>query len=341
MKLGTIREAVEQLNQGEVVGMPTETVYGLAGRIDLESSIQNIFKIKKRPFFDPLIVHIDSIEMAKTLTNHWNPLSQALAEKFWPGPLTMVLEKSSKVSPMITSGLETVGIRMPSHPLALELIRATQVPLAAPSANRFGRTSPTSANHVISEFPDYEGIVIDGGDCQIGLESTVLSVRFDSSAQLFALSILREGAVLRSHIESALSEYVGRFAFKFIERIDKHLAPGQMKHHYMPEIPLILVEDPDIGPEKILEFAQAQILKMPEVVEGVEIRKPRKFLRAVEIQLPEDPALAARTFYSQLREASQTQDTDILFIRFNKQKNIESWKALQDRLYKAASIILT
>ncbi|HRO65991.1 MAG TPA: L-threonylcarbamoyladenylate synthase, partial [Pseudobdellovibrionaceae bacterium] len=140
-----LEKAVDLLSKEGVVGMPTETVYGLAARIDRPEGIRRIFSTKERPFFDPLIVHVSSFNQAKTLTTRWSKAAAVLAETFWPGPLTLVLPKADQVNPLITSGLESVGLRMPKHPLALQLITRADCPLAAPSANKFGRTSLTAA----------------------------------------------------------------------------------------------------------------------------------------------------------------------------------------------------
>lgn len=333
MQLGTIEAAISELKNSGIVGMPTETVYGLAAKIDDIKAVQKIFSTKKRPFFDPLIVHVSDIEMAKALTTEWSELAQALAEKFWPGPLTMVLPKSSRVIDSITAGLGSVGIRMPNHPMALELIKKMGVPLAAPSANRFGKTSPTKAMHVLAEFPLDPGIVLDGGDCIIGLESTVLLIQ--KMSDIYQLCILRAGRVSESQIRSAIAEK--KINFVFLPKADKQLAPGQMKHHYMPDIPLVVVKG-NSTEQEILEKAKQRISSMPDRIDEVEIRKPKKFNSAKEVILDKDPSFAARHFYSQLREMS-AQNTDILYIRISKDHETELWQPLMDRLLKAASLI--
>ncbi|HEY8272520.1 MAG TPA: L-threonylcarbamoyladenylate synthase, partial [Pseudobdellovibrionaceae bacterium] len=196
-------KAVELLAKGQVVGMPTETVYGLAARIDLPEGIESIFKTKERPFFDPLIVHVSDLAQLNEVVSSFPAVAVALAEKFWPGPLTLVLPKSSKLNPMITSGLDSVGVRMPAHAVAMDLIRKAGVPLAAPSANKFGKTSPTTANHVRQEFQKENIFVLEGGDSKIGIESTVLLINETDGVN--KLSILRKGHVLRSDIEKHLN----------------------------------------------------------------------------------------------------------------------------------------
>jgi L-threonylcarbamoyladenylate synthase len=172
--LDEISVAVEKLINGEVVGIPTETVYGLGAVISKSDAIKKIFTTKERPFFDPLIVHVSGVEQAKELSLDWSAAADILAQEFWPGPLTLVLPKKN-VSDLITSGLQTVGVRCPDHKIALEIIEKVGEPIAAPSANRFGKTSPTCKKHVLEEFNDAV-FVVDGGDCSVGIESTIISV---------------------------------------------------------------------------------------------------------------------------------------------------------------------
>jgi L-threonylcarbamoyladenylate synthase len=306
-----------------VIGMPTETVYGLAARIDCPEGIEAIFKLKERPFFDPLIVHVSSIEQAKSLTKEWSPLADLLARKFWPGPLTLVLPKAEAINPMITSGLNTVGIRMPRHPMAIDLIKK-EGPLAAPSANKFGRTSPTTAAHVRSEFGN-QITVLDGGNCEIGLESTVLLV------QEKTISILRKGSISESQIQSVLPEEV-----QFVVMEEKKMAPGQMKHHYMPKAPLVIIhqEEPDI------ELIQKKLSELPESVDGVKIVKPTgKLKKIVEMKLPADAVLAARQLYAKMREISELHPDLIIFKKLEIHDHLD-WSAIMDRLTKAASLEL-
>lgn len=331
-----LNKAKQILEEGGVIGLPTETVYGLAARIDIPSAIEKIFTTKERPFFDPLIVHVSSIEMAKKVTAYWGPASQALAETFWPGPLTLILPKDPSVNGMITSGLESVGIRMPNHPLALELIESVGVPLAAPSANKFGRTSPTSASHVRVEFKKENVFVVDGGDCQIGIESTVLLVRHRPDK--VELSILRRGHVLKSDLERVLKDK--GFTYEFLEQVDKRESPGHMKHHYMPPIPLIVSLDPERSVESLLQEVNQKISQLPDEIESIKIIKPTTGIAKAEIlKLSADPVLATREFYGQLREVALKGADCIIFYRESSQVG-ERWESLFDRLNKAASLIL-
>jgi len=218
-----IDTAVEKILNGDIVAVPTETVYGLAGAIDSEAAINKIFKIKERPFFDPLIVHVSSTEMAQSLSINWNSLCDKLAESFWPGPLTIVTPKSILVSDLITSGLESVGIRFPDHPVAIELINRTNKPLAAPSANKFTKTSPTSSAHVKSEFGD-DVFILEGGLCDIGIESTVVGV-FENEIKIY-----RPGMISMTEISEAIADKSIKITYT-----ESPVSPGALKHHYMPK----------------------------------------------------------------------------------------------------------
>ncbi len=330
-----LAKAKNILEEGGVIGLPTETVYGLAARIDIPSAIEKIFTTKERPFFDPLIVHVASIEQAKKVTAFWGPASQALAEVFWPGPLTLILPRDPSVNLMITAGLDSVGIRMPNHPIALSLLQDVGVPLAAPSANKFGRTSPTSAGHVRVEFKNENVFVLDGGECQIGIESTVLLVKHREKVEL---SILRRGHILKSDIERVLEEK--GFQFEFIEQVDKRESPGHMKHHYMPPVPLIVCTDPARSPESVLKEVNEKMNELPDEIESIRIIKPQGGIHShAVLQLSQDPLLATREFYGKLRDVANQGPDCIVFYREPLHSG-ERWESLFDRLNKAASLIL-
>lgn len=327
--------AAQKLAQGEVVGMPTETVYGLAARIDIPEAIEKIFKTKERPFFDPLIVHVHSTEQAQTLTTMWGDVTKALAKKFWPGPLTMVLAKSDKVSDVITSGLASVGVRMPAHPVALELLRTVNIPLAAPSANKFGKTSPTSAKHVQTEFQKEDIYILEGADCEIGIESTVLLVK--ENPHNAELSILRAGHILQSEIEEYLE--LEELHFEFLTKVDKKESPGHLKHHYMPDIPLVIVNSCREEPE-IVEIVNQRLQELPDVVEDVKIVKPQNGVKTFsELRLSSDPVVAARELYGKMRSVAEEGHDFIVFYK-NDLHQGERWSAIFDRLNKAASLII-
>lgn len=309
----TIPEAMVRLRDGECIGMPTETVYGLAADITLPKAIDKIFQIKQRPFFDPLIVHIGNEAQLHTVAASLPPLAQKLANKFWPGPLTMILPKHSEVNSKITSGLPSVGVRMPNHPLTLQLLKNYGKPLAAPSANLFGHTSPTQAQHVIKEFSGRVP-VLDGGPCLIGVESTVVGFN-DNFTSIF---IYRPGAIT--------FEMLNEFAP--VERKENPAAPGQLKHHYMPPVPLVVLSRQKYLDESTYEQLSTQLNCHP--------------LRPNFIKLSDDAVTAARELYSHMRDAAQERENiNCLIINYDfASRQTGLWESLSDRLTKAARLIL-
>lgn len=328
--------AVEKLLSGDVVAFPTETVYGLGACINNESALKKIFSVKERPFFDPLIVHVASISEARGCFDVWNDLAQSLAEKFWPGPLTIVMKKSNQISDLITSGLESVGVRYPNHPVALQLIRKVGCPIAAPSANKFGKTSPTHAEHVRKEFEN-SVYVLDEGSSEIGIESTVLLVK-ECALNVYEIAILRKGAILKSELNHFL--LTKNFNFSWIEEVSKKESPGHMKHHYMPEIPFVICRNPKLKLSELIQILNNKLSELPDIVESVKIVKPVKKIEKIEfLNLSKNPYQAARELYSQLRSASERKPEVLCFIQTS-EHNSEMWESVFDRLYKAASLII-
>jgi L-threonylcarbamoyladenylate synthase len=324
MSVVTSAQAAERLKNDEVVAVPTETVYGLAGRIHSEIALKRIFATKKRPFFDPLIVHVRDIPQARSLAKDWPQAAQILAEAFWPGPLTLVMPKSDLVSSLITSGLGTVGIRCPNHPIAQQILAALGEPFAAPSANLFGRTSPTAASHVIEEFSNQVDVV-DGGACAVGIESTVLAINADS------FSLLRPGAVTQDQIMEVL-QGAGLFTrWLDSKRVD---APGQMKHHYMPSKPLFTVAESFEG--ELLGALNAALATLPDAVEGVVLVRPAHIHSVQELCLDADAATAARQLYASLRLAA-AHSADAIVFRCREEHREPAWTAIMERISKASS----
>ncbi len=325
-----IEGACEALRQGELVALPTETVYGLAGRIDRPETVRKIFSLKERPFFDPLIVHCHNQEQARSLCGKWPVAAKILADEFWPGPLTLVLPKAKVVDDLITSGLTTVGLRVPAHPVALQLLQKLQVPVAAPSANRFGRTSPTTAEHVLQEFgPSLT--ILDGGPCSVGIESSIVSVGEDCE-----IVILRKGLVSPEQISAVLTRTGLKWRWGEAEGV---MAPGRLKHHYMPDKPLILLKDRELSDAEILVLLDSKWEQLPDEVEGVKIRKPqKKSLRVFRLGLPDDPTVAARELYSRLRIAGQS-DKDLIVYSL-KTGASSLWDGVYDRLSRAATFVI-
>lgn len=217
------------LSEGKLVGIPTETVYGLAGNALNEAAVLDIFRVKNRPAFDPLIVHVASHERLSVYVREVPPLAQRLAEALMPGPLTLLLPKAAIIPDLVTSGLDTVAIRIPRHPLTRQLLSLLDFPLAAPSANPFGYISPTTAQHVAQQLGEQIAYILDGGACEVGLESTI--VGFENHQAV----VYRKGGVAIETIEALIGPV----------RVQAHSssnpqAPGMLKSHYAPRTPLRL-----------------------------------------------------------------------------------------------------
>jgi len=224
----SVEEAAALIRAGKLVAFPTETVYGLGANALDPAAVARIFEAKGRPKTSPLIVHVDSVEMARGLALEWPPAADVLTKRYWPGPLTLVVPKRASIPDIVTAGLPTVGLRMPAHPLALALIRAAGVPIAAPSANRFTELSPTLAGHVPDGLADY---VLDGGPARIGIESTVLSLAG-------APTLLRPGVIPLTEIAAL----IGAVSIAQDPAVGAHASPGMHRRHYRPATPLYLVE---------------------------------------------------------------------------------------------------
>ncbi|MGA8532903.1 MAG: L-threonylcarbamoyladenylate synthase [Candidatus Tumulicola sp.] len=220
--------AAAMLRNGGVVAIPTETVYGLAANVFDAAAVARVFEIKRRPSFDPLIVHVVDEAMLARVVTEVPPMARTLIERFWPGPLTLVLYKRPAIPELVTSGLATVAVRMPAHPVARELLSRAGVPLAAPSANPFGRLSPTRAEHVDRMLGDRVDLIVDGGAAECGLESTIVGL-------VPAPTLLRPGAIAAEEIEQAIGA--------LCQPVDPGLpvAPGRLPQHYAPRTPVRLV----------------------------------------------------------------------------------------------------
>lgn len=257
--------AAKLIRAGELVAFPTETVYGLgANALDI-AAIEKIYAAKGRPLTSPLIVHVSSIEMARGLVREWPERAEKLARKFWPGPLTLVLPKQPHVPDRLTAGLDTVGVRMPAHPIALALIRQAGVPIAAPSANPFTELSPTTAQHVRNALGDRVAMVLDGGPSTVGIESTVLKIAGPDAV------LLRPGMITKAEIEAV----IGPVSTLASSPSEAHPAPGLHRRHYSPKTPLILIHPGQPPPSG----------------------------RGVCLRMPNDPREYAAVLYERLHEA--------------------------------------
>lgn len=230
--------AAELLNNGEVVGIPTETVYGLAANAYDELAVEKIFQAKGRPQDNPLIVHIDSMEQLYDVAAFVPDSAKRLAELFWPGPLTMIFQKSDQIPPGVTAGMSTVAVRYPSHKVANALIHAAGMPLAAPSANLSGQPSPTSAEHVFNDMNGRIPAILDGGNCEVGLESTVVLLNDEEN-----ITLLRPGAVTVEMLQAAIPHVkIDRGVLEELPDGEKPLSPGMKHKHYSPRANVVILD---------------------------------------------------------------------------------------------------
>jgi L-threonylcarbamoyladenylate synthase len=306
--------AREVLVQDGIVAIPTETVYGLAGNAFSEKAIKQIFRLKNRPFFNPLILHIKSMECLPSVAKEIPEAAFKLASSFWPGALTLVLKKQAHISDLVTSGMNTVAVRVPNHPVAMKLLEQLDFPLAAPSANPFGSISPTSAQHVKHYFEETLSIVLDGGACEKGIESTIIGFENDEPV------LYRHGAVSIEEIEMVIGK------IKIVtEKADKPNAPGMLSRHYAPNTETHLVtniseslhsfSDKKIGLLLFKENSQSQDCLFQEV-----------------LSTTGDFCEAARNVYAALHRLDQS-DVDVILVE--KLPDIGIGKSINDRLKRA------
>lgn len=299
-----IPEAVALLRAGLPVGLPTETVYGLAADALSPEACARIFEAKERPLSDPLIVHLPSIDWLSRVAAP-SPLALALAKTFWPGPLTLVLPRQSVIPNIVTAGQDTVALRMSAHPVFQEVVQTFDRPLAAPSANRFGRISPTCAAHVMSELDERIGLIVDGGPCTHGIESTIVHVMEDR------LQILRPGPVTEDELRKFAPVFHGPAGVA---------APGGLKSHYAPRTKLVIEEQPrPRGPRNgLLSWSQSG--------EG--------FFQTEFLSRTNDPREAAANLYGAMRRLDEA-GLDLIIAEALPESGIGA--AIMERLRKAAA----
>ncbi|HLS04976.1 MAG TPA: L-threonylcarbamoyladenylate synthase [Wenzhouxiangella sp.] len=308
-----LEQAAAMLAAGRLVAVPTETVYGLAADASSPEAIRRIFAAKERPADHPLIVHLPDVQSLALWARRIPPAALQLAEAFWPGPLTLVLHKARHVPKEITGGQETVAVRLPGHPVALALLKQFGGAVAAPSANRFGRISPTTAQHVVDEFGDSEEVaaVIDGGPCPVGVESTIVDLTGNKAL------ILRPGSISAGQLETVLGYRPARAAQQEGPR-----ASGRLKSHYAPATPLFLADDEDLkSPD-----GETAVLALGDTAD------PGGFL--CWLSLPARPEAYARGLYAALRVLDGSGARRILA---QKPPASPAWAAVNDRLARASS----
>ena len=320
----TITQAVELLRSGGVVAFPTETVYGLGADAANPQAVARIFAIKGRPADHPVIVHLSDpcqmVQWAREIPS----AAFNLAERFWPGPLTLILRRRQGVSDLVTGGQDTIGLRIPSHPVALALLRSFGGGVAAPSANRFGRISPTTVSHVQQELGSGPDLILEGGECMLGLESTILDLTGKHPA------ILRPGGISADQLSEALGEEVRLFA-KAEKRIR---APGMLNSHYAPCTPLRLVPTAEL-PEVILLCSAVKTSVAVMTCFGSQSFDSHG---CRVIQMPSDPIGYGQKLYAVLR---MLDDSDSAIILAEAPPDTTIWMAVNDRLRRAAYSIHT
>jgi L-threonylcarbamoyladenylate synthase len=305
-----IEEAVAILRAGDVVVFPTETVYGLGADVFNPYAVAKIFEIKRRPRFDPLIVHIGARDSMYDIAEHVPSLAKRLADRFWPGPLTIILKKKEKIPGIVTAGLSTVGIRMPSHPVALKFIEVFGGPIAAPSANPFGYLSPTRVRHVMKSFKDRIPLVLDGGNSHYGIESTIVSINDDR------ITIHRHGAIPVEEIRNMGEPIEDKVKGDTCE------APGELPYHYAPIKPLKIVDK-----EGEITIRDSSFLGFTET----EMKPVSKYTRYLTRN--GDMREAASNFFSHLIDLDQD---DIHVIYAERIPEHGLGKAMMERLKKAS-----
>lgn len=307
-------EAAKIIQNGGLVAFPTETVYGLGADALNPKAVARIFEVKNRPRFDPLIVHIADEHDLQRLCTAVDDRASKLMQRFWPGPLTLVLPKTPLVPDIVTAGLDTVAVRMPNHSIALNLIREAGTPIAAPSANPFGYLSPTTAEHVMAQLGDKVDMILDGGKCSIGIESTIIDLSGERPI------LLRTGGLAIEEIEPIIGKVVIA-----AESPDKPLSPGQLPRHYSPQTLLKIIKDREfnIPAQKRVGLLAFKHYPQDGAYEMVEVLSPRGDLQD-----------AAANFFSCLHRLDKA-GLDVIYAE--PVPEVGLGRAIMERLIKAAS----
>lgn len=310
----SINQAVEVLRRGGLLGLPTETVYGLAADAKNPEALRKIFLAKQRPMDHPLIVHIAEISQLSEWTSHVSPMAIKLARAFWPGPMTLILPKAKGVLDLITGKQETIGIRIPSHPVAQALLNAFGSGVAAPSANRFGHISPTTAEAVREELGDAVDMVLEGGQCEIGVESTIIDLSREEPV------ILRPGMISTADIESILHCSLSS------KQNNTPRVSGSLEVHYAPTTPTELMKREDFQALEEIDLVSVLVVRKPVVMHNALIKV---------VLMPDDPKQYAHDIYQTLRELDKKGFKRIFIETIP--ESIE-WAAVRDRMSRAAGL---
>lgn len=318
-----VRRATAMLRAGEVVALPTETVYGLAANALDARAVAKIFEIKGRPAHNPIIVHVASLEMARRCADTFSALAGQLAKAFWPGPLTLVLPRAQAVPKIVTAGGETVGIRWPSHPLIQAVIRECDFPLAAPSANLSNRISPTNAAHVQKQLAGLIPAIVDGGQSGVGIESTVIDLTVAPP------QVLRPGMI---HRESLTAAGMSGIALAEPSEMGVLKSPGQLKKHYAPKAKLLVLNWRDDAELKLKIQSSKSNIQNCHIIAHTRIPQAETFVRVSVI--PHDAEAFARAIYAELHRCDEAGAQTIVV---EAPPDTPEWSGIADRLRRAAS----
>lgn len=316
-----VARAAALLRGGGLVAFPTETVYGLGAHALDAAAVQRIFEAKGRPSYNPLIVHVAAVAGARRIVADWPELAERAAAAFWPGPLTLVLPKQTLVPAAVTAGLATVAVRVPSHPVALALLAAADVPIAAPSANRFTRVSPTTAAHVARGLGERVDLILDGGATPFGIESTVLDLTTDPP------SLLRPGVITLAELEAVLGAITPAAVVGAPDRETPLRSPGMLERHYSPDAELVVVADAAAA-----AAAAARARADGRRVGAVVMRDLPAEADQV-VALPADARGYARLFYAALHTLDEA-GCDVVLVEAVPEA--DEWHGVRDRLRRAA-----
>lgn len=308
-----VEEAARLLMAGEIVAVPTETVYGLAGNALDAEAVGRIFKAKGRPAHNPLIVHVASVEMARRCVSAWPERAEGLARKFWPGPLTFVLPKAANIPDEVTSGGDTVAVRWPSHPFMQAVIRRCGFPLAAPSANRSNEVSPTNVAHVVASLAGRISLAIDGGQCQVGIESTVFDVMRNR--------VLRPGMISARDLEGVTDA----------DASGPLRSPGLLEKHYSPRARIVITAWKNSGEAKEIALQNGGRLEATRVIAHEII--PTNVAFAGVAVIPHDPEAYARALYAELHRCDESR-AELILVEMP--PTGPEWEGIRDRLRRAA-----
>jgi L-threonylcarbamoyladenylate synthase len=316
-----VQRAAELLRAGKVVALPTETVYGLAANALDARAVAKIYEAKGRPAHNPIIVHVANIELAKHCVANWPAVADDLSHAFWPGPLTMVLSKAQDIPDIVTAGGATVGVRWPSHPFMQAVIRACGFPLAAPSANLSNQVSPTNAEHVRKQLGDRIPLIVDGGQSQVGIESTVIDLTSEPPA------VLRPGMIHEESLIAVTGDLISHRGLRLPEQ-QALRSPGLLAKHYAPKAKLLLLDwqdDADLKSRITHHASRTHVIAHTRIPSG-------EGLADVSV-IPHDAEAFARAIYAELHRCDEA-GAELIVVEAL--PDLPAWRAIADRLRRAA-----